>query len=80
MLILLSFFVVVIVISVDVDVDVGCCGVSPPRCIVSQIAGAVLFGAVSKGEVEVCVLMSIGYDDLYKTFEDVLVVHTFKLS
>ena len=25
-------------------------------------------------------LMSIGYDDLYKTFEDVLAVHTFKLS
>lgn len=54
MLILLRFFVVVIIISVDVDVNVGCCGVSPPRCIVSQIAGAVLFGAVSKGQVEVC--------------------------
>lgn len=44
------------------------CRGSPVWCGVQGGSGSVL-------------LMSIGYDDdLYKTFEDVLVVHTFKLS
>ena len=43
------------------------CRGSPVWCGVQGGSGSVL-------------LMSIGYDDVYKTFEEVLVVDTFKLS
>ena len=47
---LLSFLLLLLwLLSLSMLMWMWCCGVWPPRCIVSQIAGAVMFGAVSKG-------------------------------